>query len=141
MQAAVAHDSGVLHVGPAGDYEDAARRKQMRDMRSASEAGLAPFWDQYAAGMPYAGGVKFLQLSVLLYARNDFLHRKSRFHWPKETSFQSPINFVRIAYRTNSAVDETLSLRIADARWVSTVFTLRFKIAPTDLLVCPSAIN
>ena len=54
---------------------------------------------------------------------------------------QSPINFVRIAYRTNSAVDETLSLRIADARWVSTVFTLRFKTAPTDLLVCPSAIN
>lgn len=57
------------------------------------------------------------------------------------SSFQSPINFVRIAYRTNSAVDETLSLRIADARWVSTVFTLRFKTAPTDLLVCPSAIS
>ena len=54
---------------------------------------------------------------------------------------QRPINFARIAYRTNSAVDETLSFRIADARWVSTVFTLRFRIAPTDLLVCPSAIN
>jgi hypothetical protein len=68
--------------------------------------------------------------------------------WPEEqvqrakrNTFQSPINFVRIAYRTNSAVDEILSLRIADARWVSTVFTLRFKTAPTDLLVCPSAIN
>ena len=59
----------------------------------------------------------------------------------RKSSFQSPINFVRIAYRTNSAVDEMLSLRIADARWVSTVFTLRFKTAPTDLLVCPSAIN
>ena len=54
---------------------------------------------------------------------------------------QRPTNFARIAYRTNSAVDETLSFRIADARWVSTVFTLRFRTAPTDLLVCPSAIN
>ena len=34
----------------------------------------------------------------------------------KISSFQSPINFVRIAYRTNSAVDEIPSLRIADAR-------------------------
>jgi hypothetical protein len=34
-----------------------------------------------------------------------------------------------------------LSLRIAEARWVSTVLTLRFKTAPTDLLVCPSAIS
>src|SRR6185295_17395187 len=59
----------------------------------------------------------------------------------QKDTFQSPINFVRIAYRTNSAVDEILSLRIADARWVSTVFTLRFKTAPTDLLVCPSAIS
>jgi hypothetical protein len=29
---------------------------------------------------------------------------------------QGPINFVRIAYRTSSAVDETPSLRIAEAR-------------------------
>jgi uncharacterized membrane protein HdeD (DUF308 family) len=34
----------------------------------------------------------------------------------KISSFQSPINFARIAYRTNSAVDEIPSLRIADAR-------------------------
>ena len=29
---------------------------------------------------------------------------------------QGPINFVRIAYRTSSAVDDTPSLRIAEAR-------------------------
>jgi hypothetical protein len=47
-------------------------------------------------------------------------NRKSGFNWPKRhSSFQRPINLARIAYRTNSAVDETLSLRIADARWVS----------------------
>jgi len=38
----------------------------------------------YVAGMLYAGDVKFLQLLVLLYARNGFLDRKSRFNWPKE---------------------------------------------------------
>jgi hypothetical protein len=32
------------------------------------------------------------------------------------STFQSPTNFARIAYRTNSAVDETPSLRIAEAR-------------------------
>jgi len=65
-----------------------------------------------------------------------------RWHRNRNDTFcQGPTNFARIAYRTNSAVDEMPSLRIADARWVSTVFTLRFKIVPTDLLVCPSAIN
>lgn len=34
------------------------------------------------------------------------------------SSFQSPINFTRIAYRTNSAVDEIPSLRMAEARWL-----------------------
>jgi len=32
------------------------------------------------------------------------------------STFQSPTNFARIAYRTSSAVDETPSLRIAEAR-------------------------
>ena len=45
---------------------------------------------------------------------NDHAAGKAR-----QKTHQSTINFVRTAYRTNSAVDETLSLRIADARWVS----------------------
>jgi len=57
MQGAIAHDSGVLHVDPAGDYED------------ASSMLSVPI---YGAAMLCSGGVKFLQLSVLLYARNGF---------------------------------------------------------------------
>ena len=69
----------------------AARRKQVKNMsvrqrgwpRAIFESTMrsAPI---YVAGKLYAGGVKFLQLSVLLYARNGFLDRKSKFNWPKE---------------------------------------------------------
>lgn len=38
-------------------------------------------------------------------------------------------------------MEDILSLRIAEARWVSTVFTLSFRIVLIDLLVCPSAIS
>ena len=40
--------------------------------------------------------------------------------------------------RTNSAVEENPSFRMADARWVSTVFMLRFNVALVILLGCPS---
>ena len=50
-------------------------------------------------------------------------------------------SLLRTAYRTRPAVEFMLSLRIAAARCVSVVFMLRFKIALTPLLLCPSATN
>jgi hypothetical protein len=48
-------------------------------------------------------------------------------------------SLLRTAYRTRPAVEFMLSLRMAAARCVSVVFMLRFKIALTPLLLCPSA--
>jgi len=48
-------------------------------------------------------------------------------------------SLLRTAYRTRPAVEFMLSLRIAAARCVSVVFMLRFNIALTPLLLCPSA--
>jgi len=125
----------------------AARRKQVKNMSVRQRGWPRAIFGStmrsasiYAAGMLYAGGVTFLSLLVLRYARNGFSNLTCRSTGRKNT-FQGPTNFVRFAYRTNSAVAEMLSLRIADERWVSTIFALRFNTAPTDLLVCPSAIN
>jgi hypothetical protein len=50
-------------------------------------------------------------------------------------------SLLRTAYRTKPAVELTLSLRMAAARCVSVVFTLRLRIALMLLLLCPSATN
>jgi len=69
----------------------AARRKQVKNMSVRQRGWPRAIFGStmrsasiYAAGMLYAGGVKFLSLLVLLYTRNGFSNLTSRFNWPKE---------------------------------------------------------